>query len=117
MSFCFLIARIECNDNEIQVDETVEKLKEAIKENLPKGVEIPASLQNVTLPSIDDFKKVLKEKCQKVSPSDGSNAYDNIEKGASELQQCTSGLIDVEQLQKEIQEAEPIGELDTVFNK
>lgn len=84
---------------------------------MPPGIEIPASLQNVTsvMASLDEFKKVIKEKCAKVSG--GAAAYEAIENGATELQTCTSGLIDVEQLQKEIQEAEPHGELDTVFNK
>lgn len=57
----------------------------------------------------------MKDKCAKVSGGDA--AYEAIERGAKELMECTSGLIDVEQLQKEIQEAEPHGELDTVFNK
>lgn len=67
------------------------------------------------MPSIDELKKILKDKCAKVSGGDA--AYDAIERGAEDLKACTSGLIDVEQLQKEIQEAEPHGELDTVFNK
>lgn len=86
-----------------------------IKEKLPAGIEIPPSLQNVTLPSIDEMKKVLKEKCSKVSGGDA--AYEAIERGTEDLKNCTSGLINVEVLQKEIEEAEPSGELDTVFNK
>lgn len=88
---------------------------EKLKESLPKGIEIPASLQNVTLPSTDELKKVLKEKCSKVSG--GEAAYDAIERGAEKLKNCTTGLIDVEVLQQEIDAAQPIGELDTVFNK
>lgn len=67
------------------------------------------------MPSIDELKKILKDKCAKVS-GDGA-AYEAIERGAEDFKACTTGLIDVEQLQKEIQEAEPHGELDTVFNK
>lgn len=88
---------------------------ETIKKNLPAGIEIPASLQNITLPSIDDVKKVIKDKCTKVSGGDA--AYQAIEEGAEVLKNCTSGLIDVTVLQEEIQKAEPNGELDTVFNK
>lgn len=58
---------------------------------------------------------MIKDKCAKVSG--GQDAYDRIEKAAEDLQNCTSGLIDVEQLQNEIKKAEPSGELDTVFNK
>lgn len=104
-----MTALIECNDNEIGLD------LDKIKENLPAGIEIPASLQNVTLPSVDEFKKVIKEKCSKVSGGDA--AFEAIERGAEDLKNCTSGLIDVEVLRKEIEKAEPSGELDTVFNK
>lgn len=58
---------------------------------------------------------MIKDKCAKVSG--GEAAYEAIVKGAEDLQNCTSGLIDVEQLQNEIKAAEPHGELDTVFNK
>lgn len=86
-----------------------------IKEQLPKNLEIPASLQNVTIPSVDELKRLVKDKCAKVSGGDA--AYEAIERGAEELKTCTSGLVDVEQLQQEIKDAEPRGELDTVFNK
>lgn len=88
-----------------------------LKEQLPKNLEFPTSLQNVALPSVDDFKRLIQEKCTNVSGSDA--AYKAIENGLVELKTCTSGLIDVtyEQLQKEIEDAKPKGELDTVFNK
>lgn len=101
--------RINCNNNELDID------FEKIKEKLPPGIEIPPSLQNMSMPSLDEFKKVIKEKCSKVSGGDA--AYEAIEAGATKLQECTSGLIDVEQLQNEIEKAQPRGELDTVFNK
>lgn len=110
--FCFFatfLVRIQSESNDIPID------LDKIKEHLPKNLEIPASLQNVSMPSIDELKKILKDKCAKVSG--GEAAYEAIERGAEDLKACTSGLIDVEQLQKEIQEAEPHGELDTVFNK
>lgn len=86
-----------------------------LKEQLPNNIEIPALLQNTTLPSVDDMKRLLKDKCVKVSGGDA--AYEAIERGVEELKTCTSGLVDVDQLQKEIHDAEPRGELDTVFNK
>lgn len=109
------VGLIQCNDSDNELFKNIDIDK--IKEKLPPGIEIPASLQNVTsvMASLDEFKKVIKEKCNKVSG--GEAAYEAIENGATELQTCTSGLIDVEQLQKEIEEAEPHGELDTVFNK
>lgn len=47
----------------------------------------------------------------------GDAAFEAIEHGVEDLKNCTVGLIDVEQLQKEIEAAQPSGELDTVFNK
>lgn len=106
---CQTLVQIHSESNEIPID------LEKIKEHLPKNLEIPPALQNVTLPSVDEIKKIVKDKCAKVSG--GDDAYAAIERGAEDLKACTSGLIDVDQLQKEIQEAEPHGELDTVFNK
>lgn len=86
-----------------------------IKEQLPKNLEIPAQFQNVSLPTVDELKQLVKDKCTKVSG--GAAAYEAIERGAEEFKTCTTGLVDVEQLQQEIKDAEPRGELDTVFNK
>lgn len=86
-----------------------------IKEQILNNVQIPASLQNTTLPTLDELKRIAKDKCNKVSGGDA--AYEAIERGAEELKRCTEGLVDVGQLQDEIKEAEPKGELDTVFNK
>lgn len=88
-----------------------------LREQLPQNVkdQIPPALQNVSLPSVDELKRIVKDKCNKVSGGDA--AYEAIERGAEELKTCTTGLVDVEQLQNEIKEAEPKGELDTVFNK
>lgn len=96
-------------DNDLDVD--IEK----IKSKLPEGIEIPDSLKNVTLPSLDDAKKIFKEKCDKVSGSE--TAFTDVELAANEFKECTSGLIDFEQLQNEIEAAQPNGELDMVFNK
>lgn len=103
-----ILCRIQCAAN-LQID--LDKLKE----QLPKDIEIPASLQNMTLPSVDELKRLLKDKCTKVSGGDA--AYEAIERGFEELKTCTVGLVDVDQLQQEIKDAEPRGELDTVFNK
>lgn len=115
--FYQITGRIECDETP-QLD--FDKLKDSINiddinKNLPPGIEIPPSFKNITLPKIEDIKKMMKDKCSKVSG--GDEAYIAIENGAAELQNCTSGLINVETLQKEIDEAQPKGELDTVFNK
>lgn len=110
-------AYVECqSNNAIDINEISKNFDiDKLKENLPPGVKIPDSLQNVKLPTIDDVKKVAKEKCTKVSGGDA--AYLAIEKGSEDLTNCISGLVNVAALQEEIEEAQPNGELDTVFNK
>lgn len=63
---------------------------------------------------MDDAKKAIKEKCDKVSGND--ETFAKVEASANNLMQCITGLINVDQLQKDIKEAQPKGELDTVFN-
>lgn len=115
--FCFVTAYIECqSNNAINIDELSKNFDlDKLKESLGPGVNIPDSLQNVKLPSIDEVKKVAREKCSKVSG--GEAAYLAIEKGSDDLTNCISGLVNVTALQEEIEEAQPNGELDTVFNK
>lgn len=100
---------IGCDSNELEAN------LEKIKSKLPEGIEIPDSLKNVTLPSADDVKKILKEKCDKVSG--GEEAYAAVEEASEKMKECATNLINVGQLQKDIEEAQPKGELDTVFNK
>lgn len=103
------LGSIVCDNNELEAN-----LNE-IKSKLPEGIEIPESLKNVTLPSMDDFKKVVKEKCDKVSG--GETAFASVEEAAEKMKECATSMINVEQLQKDIEEAQPKGELDTVFNR
>lgn len=100
---------IMCDNNEIEAN------FEKIKSKLPEGIEIPETLKNMTMPSMDDAKKVLKEKCDKVSG--GETAYAAVEEAAEKMKDCAMNLVNVEQLQQDIEEAQPKGELDTVFNK
>lgn len=65
----------------------------------------------------DDLKKVFKEKCKKATGVDNSTLYQEVEKGSILLVTCLSGLANLTALQKEIEEARPLGELDTVFHK
>lgn len=61
--FLFFLTAIECAKNvtDLNVDD--------IKNALPEGVTLPSLLENVTLPTADDAKKLFKEKCNKVSGS------------------------------------------------
>lgn len=95
------------HSQEINLDE--------LKSKLPEGVEIPASLQNVTLPTLDEIKAIVKGKCDRVSADEA--VYKAVEEAAEEFKGCASDLVDFEELQREMEEAQPKGELDTVFNK
>lgn len=107
--FCLILGSIVCDSNELEAG--IEKLKS----KLPEGVEIPETLKNMTLPSVDDAKKALKDKCDKVSG--GEAAYVAVEEAFEKMKECAMNLINVEQLQNDIEEAQPKGELDTVFNR
>lgn len=86
-----------------------------LQENLKIFQTIDNANENVTLPSMDDAKKVLKEKCVNVSGSEA--AYTRVVEAAETLKECATNLMDIGQLQNDIEEAVPKGELDTVFNK
>lgn len=65
--------------------------------------------------SIEDVKKIVKQKCDNATTS--PDAYANIEKAGEDFKTCITSLVDVPTLQNEIEEAQPKGELDAVFNK
>lgn len=101
-------AFVTCNDlQNINIDE--------LKSKLPEGITLPESLNNVTLPSADDVKNVLKQKCEKVSGN--AETFEGAEAASTVFVDCVTGLVNVTALQQEIEQAQPNGELDTVFNK
>ncbi|XP_004520374.1 27 kDa hemolymph protein [Ceratitis capitata] len=68
--------------------------------------------------TVDELKKVLREKCKKATGGEeNSTLYQEIEKGTTVLTSCLASLVNMTTLQKEMEAARPIGELDTVFNK
>lgn len=85
-----------------------------MKSQLPEGI-IPAGFNTSSLPTQDDAKKLFKEKCQKVS--NGDEAFVKAENATEVFRECLTNLVDFEALQKEIDAAQPNGDLDTVFNK
>lgn len=88
---------------------------EELKSKLPEGIELPPSLQNASLPTLDEIKAIVKSKCERVSNS--NETYTSIEAAAEEFKICAADLIDFSELQDEMEVAQPKGELDTVFNK
>lgn len=77
---------------------------------------LPKEFRNTNV-SMDDIKRVYREKCKKVTGSDNSTLYKDIEKAAVTLGSCLSELANMTALQSEMDAARAIGELDTVFNK
>lgn len=58
---------------------------------------------------------MLKQKCEKNAGN--ADEWPKVESAAGEFKTCIGDLVDVQQLQEEIELAQPNGELDTVFNK
>ncbi|KAL1400263.1 hypothetical protein pipiens_007578 [Culex pipiens pipiens] len=99
-------------------DELPKDLKDididTLKAQLPDGF-LPPEFQNISLPSIEDIQKIVKDKCSKIAGNE--EAYEKTEAASQRLGDCMKGLIDFGDLQEEIQKAKPTGDLDTVFNK
>ncbi|KAH8269882.1 hypothetical protein KR044_000173 [Drosophila immigrans] len=77
---------------------------------------LPPEFRNTNV-SLDDVKRVYREKCKKVTGSDNSTLYKDIEDAAVTLGSCLSALANFTAVQEEMDAARLIGELDTVFNK
>ncbi|XP_017114454.1 27 kDa hemolymph glycoprotein [Drosophila elegans] len=83
---------------------------------------LPPGLQNTNL-TVDDLQKLLQSKCQKANdhlPPGSVNATalsKTIEQSTIKLFECLSGLANVTEIQAEIAEATPKGDLDVVFEK
>jgi hypothetical protein len=87
---------------------------EKLKSQLPEGI-LPEGFNTSALPTADDAKKLFKEKCHKISNND--EAFQKAENASDVFRDCLTGLVDFEALQKEIDQAQPNGDLDVVFNK
>lgn len=87
---------------------------EKLKEQIPEGL-IPPEFQNMTLPSLEDIQRIVKDKCSKMAGSDAG--YEQAEQAGQKLGDCLKDLVDFSDLENEIKKAKPTGDLDTVFNK
>ncbi|KAH8419777.1 hypothetical protein KR009_002465 [Drosophila setifemur] len=77
---------------------------------------LPAEYRNTNV-SVEDIKRVYREKCKKVTGVDNSTFYAEIERAAAKMSACISGVANLTALQEEMEKAKPQGELDTVFHK
>lgn len=96
-------------------DAAVNKLPEAL-DHLPSGTldNLPTGFNASDIPSVEEGEEILKEKCEK----NGNNeSFDNAMIAKEEIQFCIRNLVNYTQIQKEIEKAKPVGDLDTVFRK
>nr|CAB59576.1 EG:103E12.2 [Drosophila melanogaster] len=83
---------------------------------------LPQGLQNTNV-TLADFQKWLQSKCEKANdhlPKGSINASalsKSIEDAGIHLAECLSGLANMTEIQAEIEEASPKGDLDVVFEK
>ena len=80
-------------------------------------LQLPAELANANL-TLDNIKKLFKDKCIKVAGKEkGEEAIKEIEMATLNLGECITNIVNYTAIQKEIEEASPLGELDIVFSK
>lgn len=82
--------------------------------------QLPPEITNRNITQdMEDAKRIVKEKCKSVVKDEdkAENAFKAVENAFTEILECGQGLIDFENLQKEIDEASPKGELESVFNE
>lgn len=77
---------------------------------------LPPEYRNTNV-STEDIKRMYREKCKKVNGADNATFYDEIEKAATKMSTCISGVANLTALQEEMDLAKPKGDLDTVFHK
>jgi len=79
---------------------------------------LPSEFANMNLTNLEDAKSLLRDKCIKVAGEEqGNAAFEEIEASGMSLMECISGIVNFTNIQAEIDEASPRGELDVVFNK
>jgi len=81
--------------------------------NLPGNFSLPGDLP-VNVPTVEEGQRVFEEKCKKMGHPE---AYQAAEAGKDELQECIKSLVNVTELQAEVEQAKPTGDLDAVFRK
>lgn len=80
-----------------------------LKSQLPQNFASSSSFAGV-----DEVKNLAKEKCKKQSGND--EAFQKLEEGIQNFTTCGMGLINISNIQNEIEQARPNGELDRVFH-
>ncbi|XP_070503976.1 27 kDa glycoprotein-like [Chironomus tepperi] len=91
-------------------------IKNSVVNNLPEGITLPPELKDLDVgEGIKQASDIFKQKCIENSGSDA--AFEEASQALSTLMECVQNIIDFGNIQQEIEEAKPNGNLDTVFNK
>ncbi|XP_016986498.1 27 kDa glycoprotein [Drosophila rhopaloa] len=77
---------------------------------------LPPEYRN-TNKSLDELKRMYREKCKKVNGADNATLFAEIERAAAKMSNCINGVANLTGLQEEMDQAKPHGDLDTVFHK
>ncbi|KAL2731373.1 27 kDa hemolymph protein-like [Vespula squamosa] len=72
------------------------------------------NLNTSALPSIQEATNLFEQKCKK---NGGPNAFQNAKHAQTEMEKCLKSLINMTELNAEMENAKPKGELDEVFKK
>ncbi|GLV44457.1 uncharacterized protein CBL_10261 [Carabus blaptoides fortunei] len=86
-----------------------------LADKLPSELTDKLPLNGTNVPSVEDAQKLFKEKCRKLTNSD--EAYEKAFSAKDVLETCVKKFVNVSELQVEIENAKPTGDLDTVFGK
>lgn len=112
----FLIFACACGVHGQELPTIDPELKQNIQEGIEKELEnIPGIPPvNISAFNIDEGEKLLEEKCKK---NGGNTSFDDFMMAREEFNFCIQPLVNVTELQVEIENAKPTGDLDLVFSK
>lgn len=91
-------------------EKNLQDIQKQLEGELPDGLQLNTS----AVPSIEQAENIFKEKCLKNS---NQEAFDAAMKAREDITACVKSHINNDELQKEMEEAKPHGNLDEVFKK
>lgn len=104
-----VFANIDSGNN---LNEEISSLSDKLPTDLTN--KLPA-INASDVPSAEDVEKLFKEKCRKLTHDD--KAYEAAVMAKDNLEVCVKSLVNMTEIQQEIEDAKPTGDLDSVFGK
>ncbi|KAF6209617.1 hypothetical protein GE061_015365 [Apolygus lucorum] len=101
--FIFIVVADQDVESALQSLQSIQDDLHKLRSNLPNE-----------LPSLNEGHDGIREKCLK---NGNYEAYEKVLEARNEFPSCVKGRFDYEEMQKEIDEAKPTGDLDKVFRK